>query len=333
MKKSWFWRLVCNGFLLLALAGFVGCQSEPDEKVITVGVVSFSPAMDSAFEGFNKQMEEFGYQEDVNIRYLYEGPAKSQEALLEIAKNFVEQEVDLILALSTPSAQAAKAATAESQIPVVFVPVTDPVGSGLVNSLSNPGGNLTGVTNLSSETLRLDWLIDVVSPKVLTRIYIPYNPEDKSAEYALAKAQAVAPDMGVEITPREARNGAEMVLALKEMPDDMNAIFMLPDSVAISSIQAFVETALEHQIPLCAPTTGQVKAGALISYGLDLESAGRQAARLAYQIILGKIPGELPIEESEFYLAINLATAEMIDQNISDSIINQADFIYNEITE
>ncbi len=108
---------------------------------------------------------------------------------------------------------------------------------------------------------------------------------------------------------------------------------MLPDSVAISAIQAFVKTALDHKIPLCAPTTTQVKAGALISYGLDLESASKQAARLAYQILQGKNPGDLPVEESEFYLAINLATANAIELDITDSIINQADFIYDETTE
>lgn len=333
MKQSLFWRAVCLGFLLLALAGFVGCQSKPEEKVITVGVVSYSPAMNTAYEGFKKQMEEFGYEEGVNIRYIYDRPAENQEELLEFAQSLVDQGVDLILALATPSALAAKEATAESPIPVVFVPATDPVGSKLVESLSHPDGNLTGVTNLSSETLRLDWLIDVVDTKILTKIYIPYNPNDKSALFALGKAQDAAPDMGLEIVPAEATNVAEMELALAEMPEDITAIYMLPDSVAISAIQAFVKTALDHKIPLCAPTTTQVKAGALISYGLDLESASKQAARLAYQILQGKNPGDLPVEESEFYLAINLATAKAIELDITDSIINQADFIYDETTE
>ncbi|HNB52364.1 MAG TPA: ABC transporter substrate-binding protein, partial [Anaerolineales bacterium] len=207
------------------------------------------------------------------------------------------------------------------------------VGSGLVTKLSQPGGNLTGVTNLSSETLRLDWLIEVVAPKVITKIFVPYNPDDKSAAFALTTAQDAAPGLELEIYPREAKNVSEMEQVLADMPEDIDAIYMLPDSIAISAITAFVDTSIERQIPLCVPTTTQVKAGALISYGLDLESASQQAARLAYQIFQGKNAGDLPVEESEFYLAINLDTAAKIDLFISDSIINQADFIYPDPTQ
>ncbi|HNB54853.1 MAG TPA: ABC transporter substrate binding protein, partial [Anaerolineales bacterium] len=144
MRKSLFWRVVCVGFLWLSLASMSGCQAKPEEKILTVGVINFSPAMNPAFDGFKRHMEEFGYIEGQNIRYIYDGPGKSREELDEIAQEYVAQKVDLILALSTPSAIAAKNATTEIPIPVVFVPATDPVGSGLVTKLSQPGGNLTG---------------------------------------------------------------------------------------------------------------------------------------------------------------------------------------------
>jgi putative ABC transport system substrate-binding protein len=103
---------------------------------------------------------------------------------------------------------------------------------------------------------------------------------------------------------------------------------MLPEGLAIEHIQEFVTTAIERKLPLAGPTTTQVKEGALLSYGLDLSSAGEQAARLADQILRGTDPAVLPIEEAEFYLAINLETAAAIGLEIPEPILNQADEIF-----
>ncbi|GAB4580860.1 MAG: ABC transporter substrate-binding protein [Anaerolineales bacterium] len=316
--------MVGIGVLALGLTSLVGCQPEPE--IVTIGIVNFSPAMQPAIDGFKANMEALGYIEGETIEYIDEGYDLSQDELNATAVQLVEREVDLILALTTPAARAAQAATVETQTPVVFVPVTDPVGSGLVTSLSEPGGNLTGVTNLSSENLRLDWLLKV-KPEA-TKIFVPYNSNDLSSKYALTTATAASEELGVELFPYPVNNVEEMQQALAEMPEGMDAIFMLPDGLAISIIDDFVATALEHKIPLCVPTTTQVESGALLSYGLDLTSASQQAARLADQIIKGKKPAELPVEESEFFLAINLDTANLIGLRIPDAIINQADFIF-----
>jgi putative ABC transport system substrate-binding protein len=119
-----------------------------------------------------------------------------------------------------------------------------------------------------------------------------------------------------------------MKAAIAATPTDVDAIFMLPEGLAVNNTQEFVRTSIERGLPLSGPTTTQVGEGALVSYGLDLFAAGQQAARLADQILRGTDPAVLPIEEAEFYLAINLETAEAIGLKIPDSILNLADEIF-----
>jgi putative ABC transport system substrate-binding protein len=136
----------------------------------------------------------------------------------------------------------------------------------------------------------------------------------------------------VDLITREASDDEQMTAAINEMPVDADAVFMLPEGLAINHIQEFVNTTINRQLPLSGPTTTQVEAGALVSYGLDLFSAGEQAARLADQIIRGIDPAVLPIEEAEFNLAINLNTAEAIGLKIDPDILNQADEIFRSNT-
>jgi putative ABC transport system substrate-binding protein len=308
--------------------GLNACQVTEPEK-ITVGVVNFVVALQPVFEGFKQGMAELGYSEGENIIYIYR-EATNQNELNPIANEFVASKVDLILSISTPATIAAKEATGETRIPVVFAPVTDPVSAGLAESLSNPGGNLTGITNLGSESRRLEWLLKL-APET-KEIYIPYNPKDPSAAAALVTARSAALELGVDLVTREASDDEQMTAAINEMPVDADAVFMLPEGLAINHIQEFVNTTINRQLPLSGPTTTQVEAGALVSYGLDLFSAGEQAARLADQIIRGIDPAVLPIEEAEFNLAINLNTAEAIGLKIDPDILNQADEIFRSNT-
>ncbi|MCP5095838.1 MAG: hypothetical protein GY943_09815 [Chloroflexi bacterium] len=154
-------------------------QPEP----YTIGVVNFLPVMDNVLDGFKDGMIEFEYVEGESIQYVYDGPVDGTDMLDEMAQGLVEQDVDLILAFSTLGTIAAQKATTGTDIPVVFVPVTDPVGNNIVADLNAPGGNITGITNGGSEGRRLEWLIEIVPG--IEQLYILYNPTDGSATSAL----------------------------------------------------------------------------------------------------------------------------------------------------
>jgi putative ABC transport system substrate-binding protein len=292
------------------------------QKTYTIGVVNLAPGLDTAMEGFKEGMAELGYVEGENVAYIYEGATKSIDVLDSVAQGLVEADVDLILSITTPATLAAQRATAGTDIPVVFVPVTDPVGAGIVDSLRNPGGNITGITFGAQEARRLEWLIQVAP--TIEEIYVPYNPDDRSAVLALEVVSEAAVALGVELITHEARNNEEITAAVENTPGEADAIFLLPDSLLGGRATEFVAL----QLPTSAANPGDLTMhGVLTSYGVEQSSAGKQAARLADQILQGVKPSDLPVEMADFYLAINLKTAKAIGLDVPYEILQQADII------
>jgi putative ABC transport system substrate-binding protein len=322
---------ISNGWVVIAWIvalslPLIACIGAPAPKTYTIGVVNLGPRLGGAVEGFKKGMTELGYVEGENITYLYDGATDSIDGLDSVAQGLVEADVDLILSLTTPATQAAQRATAGTDIPVVFIPVTDPVGAGLVDSLKHPGGNITGVTFGAQEERRLAWLMQVVP--TIEYVYIPYNPEDRSAVLALEMMSEAATTLGVELITREARTPEQVAAAFENIPQDADAILFLPDSLINARVDDWLQTTTELGLPTSGPILLAVNDGHLTTYGLDLEAAARRrAARLADQILQGIKPADLPVETGEFYSAINIRTAEAIGVDIPDEILLQADLI------
>jgi putative ABC transport system substrate-binding protein len=304
----------------------IACSRTRLQETYTIGVVNLSPLQEGTWVGFKEGMADLGYIEGENVTYLYEGATDNMDRLDPVAQGLVEADVDLILSITTPATQAAQRATAGTDIPVVFVPVTDPVGAGLVDSLRHPGGNITGVTPGTQEGRRLEWLIRVVP--TIEQVYAPYNPKDRSAVLALGTVRKAAKTLGIEIITRKASTPEQVAAAFENIPEDADAIFFLPDSLINARVDDWIETAIELELPTSAPNLVAVEGGHLTTYGIDLEVAARQkAARLADQILQGIEPADLPVETAEFYSAINLKTAKAIGIDISDEVLLQADII------
>ncbi len=315
-------------FSLLIIAALLlsGCGGSSKPRTYTIGVINLSPALDETVTGFKQGMTELGYVEGENVTYIYAGATGSIDELDGIAQELVKAKVDLILSISTPATLATKKATADNKIPVVFVPLTDPVGAGLVNSLSQPGGNLTGVTFGPQEAQRLAWLTKI-APDV-KQVYIIYNPNDNSPQLALKIVTETASKLGIEIIARAADTLEDIDAALADLPEDADAIYILPDSQTEAKLADILAVANAHNLPTSVSNVERVKDGPLYSYAMKQISGGQQAARLADQILKGIKPADLPVETAEFFLAINLKTAQTIGLNISDNILSQAETIY-----
>lgn len=315
--------LVLGG--LLWVGGWWVFRPQP-ARALVIGVVNLSPMLEPVLEGFRAELDELGYIEGEQVTYIYAGPAATIDALDAAAQELVALKVDLILALSTPAAQAAYRATTGTVVPVVFAPVTDPVAAGIVITLSRPGGNVTGVMlGTQSESKRLEWLVRL-APN-LTRIYLPYNSDDASARASTTAVRAAAAELGLDVIVREARTTDEITAAIAEIPAEAQAIFLPQDSLVAARIDDFAAAATARKLPLCTPTDGQVARGALISYSFALDPLGRQAAHLAEQILKGASPATLPVETAEFFLSINLKTADTIGLFIPDDIVRVADTV------
>jgi len=209
-------------------------------------------------------------------------------------------------------------------IPVVFFPLTDPVSAGVVQSLKQPGGTITGVTAGGSEAKRLQWQLEL-TPNI-KKVYVPYNP-DGSSKASLALTEATAAELNIELVTQVATTPDEVITASETMPADVEAIFILSDGFMESQIDKWIQVALEKHLPISSTNLQLVESGALFAYGWRSDSVGQQAARLADQILLGTKPAELPVERSEFYLEINLRTAEAIGLEIPDEVLEAADTI------
>jgi putative ABC transport system substrate-binding protein len=275
-------------------------------------------------------MAELGYSEGQDITYIYEGPVDNN-GLERVAQALLGQDVDLILAITTPAAQVAQAVAAgasyhEAEVHIIFAPVTDPVGAGLVSSLKQPGDNITGVTTGGSDAQRLAWLLRV-APQT-KRVYLPYNPTDRSPVTALEQIRAAANKLGVELVLREASNADQVQAAIADIPPDVDAIFIGPDSLVGSFYAGWVQAAIDRRLPLTGSSTSHVEAGMLLSYSYDTVAVGRQAARLADQILKGVEPADLPVETAEFFLSINVKTAGAIGLDIPNSILRQAHQVF-----
>lgn len=309
---------------IIILFALVGCRAKnAAAKPIVIGVINLSPQLEPIWLGFQTGLTALGYDE-AQVTYVYAGPSPNIEALDGLAQDLVAAEVDLILSISTPATQAAHRATLDTEISVIFAPVTDPVAAGVVNNTSQPGGNVTGIAlGTLSEGQRLQWLLRL-APNI-QRIYLPYNINDASAVASVNAVLAAADLLGVTVITQEVNIEAEIETVIATIPEDVQAIFLAQDSLVAAHIVEFAAAAIAHQLPLCSPTDGQVEQGALVSYSFRLNEIGQQAARLADQIFTGIPAADLPIETAEFFLTINLKTAEAIHLTISDDILRTAD--------
>jgi putative tryptophan/tyrosine transport system substrate-binding protein len=316
------------GFVILLIVidlWLAGCGGAPKTKVYTIGVVNPSPNQGSTLQGFKEGMTELGYVEGKNVSYIYGGPVSADKLDAE-AQDLVKAKVDLILTLTTSATLAAQRATANTAIAVVFIPVTDPVGAGIVASLTKPGGNTTGVTYTTQEGKRLEWLLKV-APRI-KHVYIVYNPKDQSPVLSLKTVSENATKLGVELITRQVSTTEAAMAAFQNIPKEADAIFLLPDSMVSAHIVDILNLANELGLPTSGPNAKTVRGGALTAYGVDLTTAAReQAARLASQILLGTKPADLPVETAEFFSAINLETAQAIGLDIPDATLREANII------
>jgi putative ABC transport system substrate-binding protein len=237
-------------------------------------------------------------------------------------KSLVDAKVDLILAVGILPARTAKKATAGTELPVLFAPGADPVALGLVQSLANPSGNLTGVaTGYQFPGLALSYLTKI-APSA-KRVFLMYDPERAAAPFLPALKEA-ATKLGLEIVLQEVRSENDVISALENMPADVDAVFNLPDTWVNSRIADLVQVTIKRKIPLLTTNIAIVQAGALLSYSWDYTALGKQAARLGDRLLKGTKPSSLPIESPEFYLTVNQKTAQAIGLTIPDEVLRQA---------
>ena len=323
-------RRVLAGILMVALAGMsLAFRNRDTDRVYQVGVMITDDTYLAPVEGFKEGMKELGYTEGQHIVYQVRNAKLDREVLRRFAQEFVQQRVDLIFTATYIGAQAAKEATAAAGIPVVFGPAGDPVDTGLVQSITASGHNLTGVSTLSLELTakRLEMLTKLV-PKV-RRVAILFNPEDRFSQDVVKVTYRAAERLGLTLVEVRGRDAAEIQTALEGLRrEQVDAVFAISDVLVNNQVATLTAIARERKLPYIVHMRSLAERGALASYGINTYQIGRQAARLADKILNGARPAEIPIETPrKLDLVINLRVAKEIGIAVPNQLLREADVI------
>lgn len=192
-----------------------------------------------------------------------------------------------------------------------------------MESLSHPGGNITGVRVTDTVSKALEWLVTVIPGA--KKVYLPYNPKDVISTSPLEQANKTADQLGIEIVAHKIQSVEDAVAAIEAMPNDIDAVFRIPSVTLDPRNNELSLAAIKRGIPMGAGLW--LDEDVLITFSPDFFQSGKQAARLADQILKGTRPADLPVEASDISLVINLKTAEKIGLHIPDNVLVQANRI------
>jgi putative ABC transport system substrate-binding protein len=270
-------------------------------------------------------MRQLGYVEGQNVTFEPRWGRGEDDRLPKLAAELVGLKVDLIVTGGTAAAVAAKRAT--STIPIVTATGSDPVAVGLVASLRQPGGNLTGLTSINSELAakRLEFL-RIVAPRA-SRIAVLWDETDAGSRLGASETEAAAKTAGLTIhrVPVGSAAGLEAEFATA-VRDRAGALIVVSTSRLFSHRKRIAELAVKHRLPTVVGFREFVEAGALASYGTDYPDLFRRAATYVDKILKGAKPADLPMEQpTKFELVINLKTAKALGLTIPQSLLGRAD--------
>jgi len=271
-----------------------------------------------------QRLRELGWIEGRTVAIEYRWAEGRNERAAEIAAEFVRLKVDVIVAQGTPSVIAAKQAT--SVIPIVFAAVGDPVGSGLVASLSRPGGNVTGLSTQQTDTAskRIELFREMVPG--LRRLAIMGNVGNPAVELELSEVQSTARALGLEATAFELLRAEDIAPAFDALTGRADALYVCGDPLVFTNRIRVNTLAQGARLPTMYLLGEYVEAGGLMSYGPSVPDLYRRAADYVDKILRGAKPGDLPVEQpTKFDLIINVTTAKALGLTIPESFLLRAD--------
>jgi putative ABC transport system substrate-binding protein len=330
---DWQLRIGARAIYVFALAFSVVSTSPIAEaqqtgKVTRIGVLhSGSPSSAaSSVDAFRQGLRELGYVEGQNIDMEYRFAEGKRDRLLELAAELVRLRVDILAVAGVSAAQAAQQAT--TTIPIVVGYAGDLVGTGLVANLARPGGNITGLTEISPDVSgkRLELLREAV-PKTSRVGVVWYPRKGGSDEEEVRQTEAAARGFGVHVQPVEVRDPKDLQGAYAVMmKQKANAVIFIRGSFTDYHRKQLLELALKQRLPSMCEPAQWARDGCFISYGPDYAHLWRRAATYVDKVLKGAKPGDLPVEQpTKFELVVNLTTAKALGLKIPESIRIRAD--------
>lgn len=317
---------------LLAAAGIMlsGCAttaatspapSASQEKVVEVGIAQIvdHDSLNALRDGFKEGMAEAGFAEGVRVRYEERNAANDMSTLTSIATSFADK--DVIVAIATPTAQAIAQQVTDK--PIFFAGVTDPVGAKLVDSLENPGGNVTGTSDFPPVADQLALVRDLL-PTART-IGLLYSSAETNSHLHAEMVREVAPALGFTVHEATVTSSAEVAQAAESL--DADVFFVGTDNTVVAAIESVIQVAETAKIPLIVSDPKSVERGAAAAYAVDYHVQGVQTGRMAARMLTsGRAPADLPVERArDLELSVNPEAAQRMGFTIPETVLARAD--------
>ncbi|MBR7554969.1 ABC transporter substrate-binding protein [Allobacillus sp. GCM10007491] len=331
MKKLQGWLVLLIGLLVLSACGASDDESSAEEVnkddadfVVGISQIEEHPALDSATEGFKQALKDAGLEVHFDFSSA-QGDANTNQL---IAEKFVSNDVDLIFANSTPSAQGALNETEE--IPIVFTSVTDPVGANLIESFENPGGNVTGTADMHPDTVKKT--VELVKEMGYESLGLVYNASEQNSKTQIELVNEEAKAAGVNTVEKTISSSSEVKQATEALVGDVDSILIITDNTVVSALESVLQVSHAESIPVFVSEHSSVESGGLAAFGFNYFDIGYEAGEKAVEILKdGKNPGEIPSTYPQnLKLQINEDAAEKMGVELTDELKEKAELISGE---
>ncbi|HAS2813477.1 ABC transporter substrate-binding protein [Vibrio cholerae] len=307
---------------VLAGAALLSSQSIMAKTAkVAVSQIVEHPALDATRQGLLDGLKAKGYEEGKNLEFDYKTAQGNPAIAVQIARQFVGENPDVLVGIATPTAQALVSAT--KTIPIVFTAVTDPVGAKLVKQLEQPGKNVTGLSDLSPVEQHVE-LIKEILPNVKS-IGVVYNPGEANAVSLMELLKLSAAKHGIKLVEATALKSADVQSATQAIAEKSDVIYALIDNTVASAIEGMIVAANQAKTPVFGAATSYVERGAIASLGFDYYQIGVQTADYVAAILEGKEPGSLDVQVAKGSdLVINKTAAEQLGITIPEAVLARA---------
>ncbi|NDY58791.1 ABC transporter substrate-binding protein [Desulfovibrio sulfodismutans] len=310
--------IACLWAFILTLAA-VPALAAP--YVVSISQIVEHPALDAVRNGFVEGLKKNGVEATVNVHIAQGNPAVN----VQIASQMLGEKPDLVMAIATPSAQAA--AQKIKDIPVLFSAVSDPVGAGLVASLDAPGGNVTGMTDMSPVDRQLE-LMREIKPDLHT-LGVIYNAGEANSVSQLELLKAEAKKRGIDTVEATVTNSSGVFQAAKSLVGKCDAIYIPLDNTVVSALESAIKICTESKLPLFSSDNDSVPRGTIAAVAIDYGRMGEQTAVMAKRILVGgKKPAAMPVEQlQDLEVVVNKKAAADMGVTLPESVLKKADKI------
>lgn len=305
---------------LAASAALILPAKAADVSVAVTAIVEH-PALDAVRDGVKDALAAAGYKAGENLKFTYQSAQGNPATAAQIARQFAGDAPDAIVAISTPSAQAVASATRD--IPLVFSAVSDPLGAQLIKNMDKPGGNVTGLSDMSPVADHVA-LIREILPSAKTIGYL-YNSGEANSVSLLAVLKVEAEKAGLTVVESAATKSADVQGAARALVGRADAIYVPTDNTIISALEGAVAVAGEAKLPLFTADTDSVSRGSLAALGFNYYDVGKQTGDVVVRILKGEKPGDIAVKVADGTdLVINKQAAASMGVTLPESVLKRA---------